>query len=151
MTHRDNLSTRPSAGGKTVVLGAAVAWAVTAVGTFLPSVPQPVWIVGLVLFLGCWLGAKVISGNVAERPAGEVDEYEGGLRSSARDVGWSVLLGGAVLSVVALSVAGGLAEGGSDWLLHRGAQVVAVLTVPGAAAPTFVLAWKRRVDPEDLE
>lgn len=153
MTDAHLQSPRPHAAGRAITVLAVITWVVMASALFVDlsgsDVPGYIRLAGLITVFGCWIAAKVVSGNLAERSAQDVDEYEGDLRARARNIGYVVLFAGAWISIVILAVAARVFDAGAEHLLDLAPEIVALATLPGMAAPTFWLAWNSRVDPED--
>ncbi|MGY2067054.1 hypothetical protein [Blastococcus sp. SYSU DS0619] len=102
------------------------------------------WVVSFAVLGVAWAGARVLVRDIAERRASEVDEYELAQRHAARDAGYVAALVSALVLYLVLSVAGQLAERGSDHLLLQAHHLVLAAFLPAAAGPSFLLAWRLR-------
>lgn len=91
-----------------------------------------------------WVAARILTRDIAERRAHEVDEYELTQRNAARNAGYIAALVAALVLYVLLTVAVQLAERGSGQLLSQAHHLVMAAFLPAAAGPTFLLAWRLR-------
>ncbi len=128
-----------------VVVG-SLAWVSAVVAVFTSGAYGFAWWISLGVFLAAWVTARVASHDVAERPSGEVDEYESIQRARARGAGyWAALIGGVAVFVVLTLFVAEARDGRYD-LLMRAPDLLIVTVFAVAALPTFVLAWPERID-----
>lgn len=109
------------------------------------------WLLSLGLIGVAWVSCRILTRDIAERRASDVDEYELAQRNQARNAGYFAALGAALVLFLTFSVAVQFAEQGDDTLLLQANQLVLAAFLPAAAGPTFLLAWRLRdaADPAD--
>lgn len=130
-----------------VVIG-ALTWAGLATLSALGPWSWPVTAL-VVVYCACWLGSRILIGDIAEKRRDAVDEYELAQRDRVRNAGYVTLLVlGAVLFVV-LTIGVNLAEDGNDRILTAAPGMLFSALLAGAAVPTFLLAWGLRTDDAD--
>ena len=136
-----------------VIAGGGVGW-----GGFVAMIiaQHPYGVVGvvaLVVFFASWLTARVLTRDIAERRADQVDEYEFDQRTEVRNVGYVVTLGTLLVLFVLLMVAVTLAEAGSPGLLHQAPHFALATFMLGASAPTLLMLGRtrRHADDHDID
>ncbi|WP_222192522.1 hypothetical protein [Modestobacter italicus] len=138
-------ATHPAARRATgVVLTGVAAWLALTALSVAGEAYSPAWVVSLAVLGAAWAGARVLTRDIAERRAHEVDEYELAQRNVARNAGYVAALVAALVLYVVLAVAGQLAERGHDQLLLQAHQLVLAAFLPAAAGPSFLVAWRLR-------
>ena len=135
MTSRTAAPTAGTARGTVLVGGAA--WLATAATAATAWAGTWVWWLGPAVFGGAWLTARVLTRDIAERRADQVDEYELTQRQGARNLGYLWALAAAVVLYLLFVVATNLAERGDDRLLLHAPHLVLAAMLPAPALPTF--------------
>ncbi|SDP74762.1 hypothetical protein SAMN04487905_10885 [Actinopolyspora xinjiangensis] len=113
-----------------------------------------VWGLSLGLVIATWIFCRILTRDIAERRASEIDEYELTQRNQARTFGYYAALGGALVLYLGPSVVAAFTERGHDALLLQSHELMLAAFLPAAAGPSFFLAWRLRdaVDPvEDAD
>lgn len=108
-------------------------------------------IASLVVLFAAWIGCRFLIGDIAERRADEVDEYELEQRQSARNVGYLLALGSLAALYVLATIAHRLDEHGRPALLEQLPPLVFAALLLAAASPSFLLAWRTRRRSPDLD
>ncbi|WP_127480574.1 hypothetical protein [Nocardioides pantholopis] len=109
-------------------------------------------LVSLVVLGASWFACRTVIGDIAERRADEVDEYELGQRNAARNAGYVAALGSLGVLYVLATVALRLDDRGHPELLGQLPPLVFAALLLAAATPSFLLAWqlrRRSADPDD--
>lgn len=129
------------ASARLLTVVAAASWVSMLAGLVLAgSFTWPWWIAAFVFVLA-WLGARLVSRDLAEKPARDVDEYEMITRTRARNAGyWCAFLVLIGLSVLFYYFAGQAESGNTDLLLLAPGLLVSATLAIGAL-PTLIVAW----------
>jgi membrane protein implicated in regulation of membrane protease activity len=128
-----------------LVVGAgSVGWVTFVAMTVVGRPYGAIGLAALIVFLACWLAGRVLTRDLAERRADQVDEYEFDQRVEVRGAGYVLGLGAMIAVFVLLAVAVQLAEREQPWLLLQAPQFVFASFLLAAAAPTYLLAWRTR-------
>lgn len=134
--------------GRLLTVVAAVSWVAMLTALFLVgSFTWPWWIAAFA-FVAAWLGARVVSRDLAEKPARDVDEYELVTRTRARNAGyWLALFTLTGLSVLFYYFAEQAKTGNIDLLLLAPGSLIAAALAIGAL-PTLIVACTTRATDE---
>lgn len=135
-----------------VVAGGALGWLVLVVAIITgEGAYGGLGLFGLMTFAVSWIIGRVLTRDVAERRAEQVDEYEFERRTDVRDIGYVVALGALILGFVLLVVAVNLAERGDLGLLRRCPHLAFAGYLIAAALPTFLLVWRTSNDEHETD
>lgn len=114
---------------------------------FVPALPEILIPIAGVVYLVCWNVANALTGRVTDLFRAQLTERRLQARRHAREWGWLLLVAGALIAIIVLTVAVNLGEGARAWVLERAALVVALCVLPGISAPAF---WMSLRDPHTL-
>lgn len=129
---------------RAIVIVGGLAWLSLVVGIFGGGAQGWIYWTSLVVFFITWILSRLLSRDIAEKRAADLDEYEAGLKSRARNASyWVTLLTGTGLFVLLTFFAGEAQAGNRTLLLHAPSLVLAMV-LAAAAVPTFLLAWTAR-------
>ncbi|GAB46886.1 hypothetical protein [Mobilicoccus pelagius] len=130
-----------------VVAGGALGWFVFVMAVITgEGAYGGLGLFGLMTLAVSWIAGRVLTRDVAERRAEQVDEYEFERRSGVRDIGYMVALGALILGFVLLVVALNLADRGVVGLMRRSPHLALAGYLIAASLPTFLLVWRTSDD-----
>lgn len=133
-----------SAPARATVAVGGLAWLGAAGLAGTPLAGSWSWWLALAVFGGAWVTARILTRDIAERQADQIDEYELSQRLVVRNLGYLLALVAALVLYVVFAVAVNLGERGEDQLLYNAPHLIAAAFLPAAAAPTFRVAWRMR-------
>lgn len=146
MTSRTITLARRRESAKPVVAAGATSWLLFVVAAMTTGMQN--WhlsaVLALMVFGACWIGGRLIIGDIAERRAADVDEYELGQRTSARDVGYQAALACLIMLFVYGTFALQMAERGKTGPLDQAPTAAFSAFLLCASLPTFLLTWRQR-------
>lgn len=128
-----------------LAVGAVASWVSMLATLFLVGPFTWPWRTAAFAFVVAWLGARLVSHDLVEKPARDVDEYELIVRARARNAGyWLAFFSLVVLSVFFYYFVERAEEGNAD-LLRLMPGLLLVVTLAIGAFPTLLVAWNTRV------